>query len=62
MALSAFFLFLMYYTVTPVIMTKCHFPFDQRTRGQKRKRMSICEEEKIEVRFHFLTLHSFISF
>uniref|UniRef100_A0A8C1GQR5 PHD finger protein 14 n=1 Tax=Cyprinus carpio TaxID=7962 RepID=A0A8C1GQR5_CYPCA len=34
--------------ITPVIMTKCHFPFDQRTRGQKRKRMSICEEEKIE--------------
>uniref|UniRef100_A0A8C1Z929 PHD finger protein 14 n=1 Tax=Cyprinus carpio TaxID=7962 RepID=A0A8C1Z929_CYPCA len=29
-------------------MTQFHFLFDQRTRGQKRKRTSICEEEKIE--------------
>lgn len=40
-------------------MTKNHFPFDQRTRGQKRKRTSIYEEDKIEVSFPFLTPHSF---
>lgn len=38
------------------------FCLKQRTRGQKRKRVSICEEEKIEVNYHFSILLLMLSF